>query len=118
MADTRYTMVVAMAAASIGLYFLLRRWRYGTCAQIHCPHPRSLLLGHLGIIGAKMKQLGDPNLHHGKLIYIPCEVWLPNYLARLHVRAALAGGSMSSLFPHGSLPIELAGDYHHVTRDG
>jgi hypothetical protein len=65
MANNRYVAFALVLGISAGLCFLLHRWRYGNFTHIRDPFPRSLLLGHLGIISAAMKKLGNPSLHPG-----------------------------------------------------
>jgi hypothetical protein len=68
MADSQYAILALIPAAVAGLYFLLYRWRYGSFAHIPSPLPRSLLLGHLGHIGAEYKKVGSSSVHPGECI--------------------------------------------------
>ncbi|KAH7401867.1 cytochrome P450 [Phaeosphaeria sp. MPI-PUGE-AT-0046c] len=72
MADIQYVLLLVFPAVVAGLYILLHRWRYGAFAHIPSSLKSNLFIGHLGIIGAEYKRVGDPAVHPD---YILESIW-------------------------------------------
>lgn len=69
MAQEQYKIYALIPVVVAGLYFLLHCWRFGKFAYIPSPYKRSLLLGHLGFIGAELKKLGNSKIHSGQSLH-------------------------------------------------